>query len=251
MKAFRYVVTPAETVAVPVTCKKNELKKNDTYLTMDLGSRHLPLHEMKLDFSDQNFFRRVRFWGRNQETRVEKREVENSPGQEKTVDEPWISIGSGTIYRFSSDSAADESVTLRLNGAYYRYLLICIEHKDDPPLNFTRATASRFIPRIEFCPSRGSQYSLITGNPNAQAPTYDVGHYIAKLRGQGVTTAHLGKVEPNPAHKVQEQILPWSERHKEMLWIVLLAMACVLGLLVYRMALSAKGQSEQSGTDKR
>ena len=78
-----------------------------------------------------------------------------------------------------------------------------------------------------------------------------MGHYIAKLGEQGVAEAKLGKLVPNPNHQVKERTAPWSERHKEVLWIALLAMALVLGFLVYRMAVTTRKEEAGAAKDER
>jgi hypothetical protein len=249
VKAFRHVKTPAETVQVPVVSAKSEQKKTLTHLSLDLGYRNLPLRELKLDFSDANFFRSVTVWGRNQEIRVVRRVVEDSPAHEKAVEEPWQRIADGSIHRFSSEKGTEEALTLSLQGAKYRHIQVRIENRNDPPLNFRVATASRLVPRVEFATASGSRYDLLTGNPQAKAPVYDVGHYIGKLGAQGMATAQLGKLGPNPAHKAKERTVPWSERHKEILWIALLAMALALGFLVYRMAATVRKEGADTADD--
>ncbi len=246
VKAFQHVWTSAETVAVPVIAAKAVQETHRTEITMDLGYRNMPLHELMLSFSDPNFFRTVTVWGRDQEKRVVRRVVEDSPALERTVEEPWRQVTAGTIYRFSADGSADESLTLKLHSTKFRYLQVRVENRDDPPLSFTEARVSRLVQRLEFPTARSGQYDMLTGYAKAIAPVYDVGHYIGKLRRQGVVEASLGKLVPNPLHKTTEQTLPWSEQHKGILWLALLAMAAALGFLVYRMAMTARKEGAET-----
>ena len=104
VQAFRQVKVPAETVPVPVVSANAEQKKRVTRISVDFGYRNMPMHELKLDFSDANFFRSLSIWGRNEETRVIREIVEDSPALEKTVEVPWVKISRGSIHRFSSES---------------------------------------------------------------------------------------------------------------------------------------------------
>jgi hypothetical protein len=240
VKAFKHVRTPAETVAVSVMSTETVQEKRRTDITLDLGYRNLPLHELKVDFSDPNFLRTVAVWGRDQETRVVRRVVEDSAALERTVQEPWSKVIGGTIHRFSAEKSADESLSLNLRRTKFRYLQIRIENRDDPPLSFTGARVFRLAQTLEFPTAAGGHYDVLTGYAKAIAPVYDLGHYIDRLRPQGVAHATLGKIRPNPLHTRTERTIPWSERHEEILWLALLAMAAALGFLVYRLAMSAR-----------
>jgi hypothetical protein len=44
----------------------------------------------------------------------------------------------------------------------------------------------------------------------------------------------LGSLAPNPAYRLAQQAVPWSERHKGLIWVALLAALAALGLIIYR-----------------
>jgi hypothetical protein len=101
IKAMRSVSEPPETLPVPVAGldrAENE-KEKATLITLDIQFRHLPLYDLTLDFGDANFFRRVSVLGRNAVSRVVKTPVEEAHAREKTVEEPWVPIASGVVYR--------------------------------------------------------------------------------------------------------------------------------------------------------
>jgi len=234
------VVTPLETFPVGITSREvvENAKNKTTEITLDLSYRNLPLHEMALRFTDADFYRHVGLSGRNVKERIVKAPVEDSPELEKKVEEPWTGIAGGTIYRYSSGGSADELLALNLQGARYRYLLVQIENRDDPPLHLDGVQATRLAYYLAFPPKGPGGYSLYFGNPRASRPSYDIEHYADRVRKQGVLLLNLGKVIPNPAYTQAEKVVPWSEQHKAIIWIALLAGAAVLLLLVYRMAKS-------------
>jgi len=240
VKAWQRSRTTPKTINVPVVAVKVEEKKGASELLLDLGFRNLPLRALKLDFSDSNFFRSVRVYGRNSESRVVRTRTEDSPAGEKTVPMPWTSIAEGTLYRFSGQSGTEESLSLKLTGAGFRYLRVEIRNGDAPPLRFTWARADRLVPKIVTAPVTTGKLALYVGNPEAKKPLYDVVHYVDRLRKDGITEASLGSRVPNPAYNSAKKLPPWSERHKAIIWLALLAMAAVLGYLVYRMASSGK-----------
>ncbi len=175
-----------------------------------------------------------------------RRVVEDSPALERTVEEPWRKVTAGTIHRFSADGSTDQSLTLNLGKTKFRYLQVRVENRNDPPLHFSEAFVSRLAPRVEFPAVRRGPYAVLTGYAKAIAPVYDVGHYIGKIRRQRVVKATLGKIVPNPLHKPTARTIPWSERHKAILWLALLAMVAALGFLVYRMAMTARNEKAET-----
>ncbi len=191
---------------------------------------------------DTNFFRRVEVFGRDRKTQVIYRPVEDSRAHEKTVAVPWSTISSDAVYCYSAGHDSDQSVDIPLNGASPRYLRLIIDNGDDPPLDIKGVNVFRVVRYVLFAPRQGQEYSLIFDNPKAAKPEYDIGHYLDSLRKEGVTKARLLEVKPNPAHKHGEKAVPWSERHKSIIWVALLVMGAVLALLVYRLAKSAPQQ---------
>jgi hypothetical protein len=238
--------TLAETDLVPIVSSTTREKKKVTEISLDVGFRNLPLYELKLLFSDEYFYREVEVFGRNSLTRIVRRMVEDSPKLERSVSVPWRTITKGHVYRFTTDTSVDESPPLKLKDARYRYLLVKIRNHDDPPLHFTGATAKRLIQQVWFAGKGIGKYTLYFGNPKARRPTYDVGRYINRLRKVDVGHARLGEVMPNPAYKQMGKTLPWSERHAEIIWIVLFGMIAVLGLLIYRVAMSGRKRGDEA-----
>lgn len=238
VEAWQIQRSAPEIEAVPIVSVGTTERKRVTELSLDLGFRNMPLSNLKLAFSDKNFFRKVDVSGRNATVRVVRTVVEDSPKLEKSVPVPWTPITTGRIYRFSSGNTVEESLELNLRGAQYRYLRVRIKNRDDPPLRFTGASVDRFAQYVWFAGKSPGAYTLYFGNPKARLAEYDVGRFIGKLRRENISQATLGKVVPNPAHKPVRKTVPWSERHAGIIWIALLSMVAVLGLLIYRMARS-------------
>ncbi len=239
VKAYRKTVIPPSTTAAPIASTESKHKKRTTEILLDLGHRNMPLYEIAFGFSDGNFLRRVTLFGRNSKSRVVRYPVEDSPAHEKTVKVPWSRIKEETLFRFSNSDDREESLTINLMPTQYRYLKAVIRNGDDSPLNFTGAAVTRLVKQLEFQPKRNSGYAVYVGNPKASRPTYDLSHYVERLRKEGVVQASLGNFVDNPAHKPVERQVPWSERYSWLIWIALVAMLVVLGLLVYRVAASA------------
>jgi hypothetical protein len=253
VKSFRYVVTAAETVPVTVAAQavKQDAERHRTEITLDLGWRNLPLAELKLNFTDANFFRRISLSGRNTEKETVRTSREDAAAVERIIDAPWQPVTgepvtggpvtAGAIYRYSAGGKTDESTTIGLSGAGYRYLRIWIENASDPPLAFEGASVTRLAYYLDFQAKQGKTYTLYFGNPKAGSPMYDFAQYAGRLRSEGVAKATLGAAAPNPAKRAG-RVPPWSEMHKGLIWAALVLVIIVLGLLIMRQ-MKAVGQS--------
>ncbi len=103
---------------------------------------------------------------------------------------------------------------------------------------------------VAFQPKWKGRYTLYFGNAAARRPRYDIMHYIGRLRAEGLAQAELGQARMNPAFKRKVKLIPWSEQYKWVIWIALLAVAAVLGLLVYRQIKEAPQPAGQSPPDE-
>ncbi|GEM_PF-1013367 len=238
VKAWRQMRTFPKTVEVPVVSKRTVQKKRVTEIYLDLGFRHMPLHELRLAFSDPNFFRRIKVYGRNSETRVIRTPVEDSPALERKIKTPWNKITQAAIFRFTAQGTADESSTVKLKQRKYRYIRVTVDNKSDPALQFIAAEVTRLKQWVAFARKKTGQYAVYLGNPRVKKPDYDIGRYVDRLRKAGMIQAKVGDLIPNPLYGPSKKPIPWSERHGSIIWLALLAMMAVLGFLVYRMATS-------------
>ncbi len=223
---------PSPARPVPLAGSYVEQTGNRTLLEFDLGFRHLPLRELKLSFSELNYFRRLRLSGRQEKTRIVKSAVEDAKPLEREVPEDWRPISSGAVYRYAGAEGGEESPAVDLASAGCRYLRVEILNGDDPPLSFTGAEVSRAERRIRFPAPPGEGAFLYFGNPSARSPRYDLSHYADRLAGRGTAAAALESPSANPAFAPPRPLLPWSERHRLVVWLALLAGVAVLGFLI-------------------
>lgn len=241
VRSWRVQVTAAPPQAVAVesvsTSVVQKPKDKTTEIAVDLGFEKPPLYEVDMSFDDVNFLRRVEILGRDREKRTVLERFEDAPPRKREVDVPWSSVAGGTVYRFvGGDDKPQASTRFRFSAgqARYRYLLVRIHNGDNAPLKFTGLKIRRFQHYLAFQPTSDGPYTLYLGNDAAAKPQYDLAHFIGRLRAEGVTKIDIGPVRPNPAFAEKEKVVPWSERHKGLLWVVLIAVLLVLGVLVVR-----------------
>lgn len=138
------------------------------------------------------------------------------------------------IFRTTSGTFKDEFTTLETNALNHRYLRVRIFNGDDRPLDLTGIVFHRFVRRALFEFEPGRSYRLFYANAEAQAPSYDLTAFQNPLRGKVLTPARLGPQQDNPDFVPAQERKAWSERHPQVLWVVLIVVVIGLGLLVFR-----------------
>jgi hypothetical protein len=220
-------------------------KLKATEIELDLGFEKLPLHEVVLGVADEPFLRRVEVLGRDHKTIIIEQLVENAPPRKHEVEEPWRSLGGGAIHRFDGltasrdDSAGGQEPSANLSvplSVGCRYLKLCIYNGDDAPLKLVSPILKvyRLQEYVAFQAKGPGPYKLYLGNAKAAAPQYDLVHFADRLRAEGVTKATLDALAPNPSYAPRVKTIPWSERHKALIWGAMLFLGLVLVLMVRR-----------------
>ncbi len=247
-KGQRKLETRTAPVPLGAGSVTHEEKKKETRIEFDLGFRNLPLSEISFDFSELNFFRRATLEGRNEKTTViHYRREDNSPA-ERTVETPWQTVRSFVLFRYSAGiRKSDSSLSVTPRGTGYRYLRLRVHNGDNPPLTFRNAEAARFLQLVRYPYKPQQRYRLFFGNPRASRPAYDLPHYIERLKSEGVVSATLGTMSANPDYD-DDRILPWSERHRVILWVALVGVVVVLAVLIGRQARSVKDKGREEET---
>ncbi|AOS44502.1 hypothetical protein Verru16b_01564 [Lacunisphaera limnophila] len=158
-----------------------------TLLTVDLAGRHAPLATLEFDTPEPVFMRRVT---------VAVREVRDGESGERLV-------GGGMIYRVAVDGAPPRArLDVRLNHTPETHeLLVQIHNGDSPPLSVTGLRVRRHPVRVLFPAASAGSHRLLTGNPQAEAPRYDLAAFAGDLRSAGGALVSPGPLEPMPGYQ--------------------------------------------------
>ena len=164
----------------------------ETVLTVALDGRHLPLAALEFDTKEPLFTRRVT---------VTVREVHDAVPGERTV-------GAGVLYRVALDGApARAQLELPLNFASpTRELLVHIHNGDSPPLALEGVRLKRWPVTLLFMAPTAGNYSLLSGNPQARAPQYDLAGFAGEMRGATATALVPGELEATPNYQPRESL---------------------------------------------
>ena len=214
----------------PVVNRSESQLARETWVTLDLGARRLPVQTATVDTPQENFSRTLR--------------IEVSDDKEH-----WQPAGGGTVFRFRTDRYREERLTVAFPEAFGRYVRLKIENGDDPPLPIT-GVAVQGRPRYVYFPfTPGKPYRLFYGNPDARVPHYEYAAVFVKVNRRAAVETRLGEPQRNPrfiATKATPPVLPWLEQNQWVLYVALGAVVIALGLV----ALKALKKPEKAGSSE-
>jgi Protein of unknown function (DUF3999) len=164
----------------------------ETVLTLALDGRHVPLAALELDTKEPLFMRRIT---------VCVREVRDAIPRERT-------IASGTLFRVALDGApAREQLQLPLGYTpSTRELLIHIYNGDSPPLAIDAVRVKRWPVSLMFMAPTAGNYLLLSGNPQAASPRYDLAAFAGEIRGASATAVTPGGIEDMPNYHANDAL---------------------------------------------
>jgi hypothetical protein len=124
------------------------------------------------------------------------------------------------------------NLAVNLFGDTAQRLTITIDNGDDPPLAFDAVQAQSPQRRLYFDPPGTATLRLYYGDKELGPPVYDYAKFFRE--DAGAVEAKLGPDAVNPAYAGRPDARPWSERHKALLWLVMIAAVAVLTALAVR-----------------
>ena len=176
--------TPTELLTPRIV--STELFTGDTMITLDLGAAHLSLSSLEITAEDSLFARNVT---------VSVRELRNDQISERT-------LARGTIFRIAFDAYTPTS-GLRVpieTSIPTRELIVHIENGDSPPLRI-REIRARYNPiHALLAPETSGHFEILSGNPQAATPHYDLAALSAELSQLPLTAVRIGKSTTNAAY---------------------------------------------------
>jgi len=190
----------------------------ETWYTIDLGARHLPVSKIQFEVADENFARAVR---------VDTSDDDKMYGQ----------AGSGFIFRYAERRYQKSHLEVELGDAFGQYVRVRIANGDDAPLAVTRISVFTRPRYVFFAFEKDQRYRLFYGSPEARPPQYDYARVFATINRQAAIEARLGSPERNPrfiATKAAQPPSPWLMRNQWVLYLGLGVAVAALALVALR-----------------
>jgi hypothetical protein len=114
-------------------------------------------------------------------------------------------------------------------------LQVTIDNGDDQPLPLAAIRLEMRQRRICFDPAAATApLTLFYGDPALQSPVYDYGKLFHPVATP--LAAQLSPEHANPSYHPRPETRPFTERHPELLWIVLLGVIAILAVVALRSA---------------
>jgi hypothetical protein len=110
-----------------------------------------------------------------------------------------------------------------------------IEDGDDAPLDISRVEARSTAPDVYAAATAGT-YNLLLGDPNAEAPIYELERVRSKILAVPAGEALMGELEANPGFSAASRISRAGGLHHVLLWSALGLAVIVLVLVTLRAA---------------
>lgn len=194
---------------------------------------HVPVDRILLDAPAQpaNFSRPVHI--------AIGREIKNSTGENQL--ETPLTTAFGDILRvhrvFEGRPVDEEHLFLDTPEIFYdgpTHWTITIDNGDDAPIQFTPVRLQMLERDLCFEAAAAASTTLYYGDSALNAPRYDYALWSASH--PDALTASLGPETPNSAYRQRPDERPFTEKHPELLWTVLIAVIALLGLIAFRSA---------------
>lgn len=224
-RIYKFVETVAKETTFDVDfTQRDDAKEGYTYLTLDLGQSGLPTRELILFSSDTNFDRPLSLSA-----------FGSDPSQ---TPQEAVSLGSGYIFRYSTNAFKGENLTIPYRETSSRYIVASIFNGDDKPIRFTGAQVKGILRSVVFESKPNTSYRLYYGNSKARRPIYDIERRFPYIDLSSASIAMLGPQEMNASFV--KILPPVSERYAFLFPAILILAALFLLFLVYRFVRKVK-----------
>ena len=214
----------AEEVSYPaVISERTEDSRSRTSLIMfDLGSTGLPTNKLTIQTDQVNFYREIVLEGSGDVPR-------------------WSLIErSAVLYSYDTPKFVGDKLTLSYPETTFRYLRLTVNNEDNPPLPFAGVEFFGVPRKLIFRTQPDADYNLYYGNPNTQAPSYELARILPFLETENLPAGGLGPQADNLAFQVEEDRTPFSERYAWLITVAVVVAALVVALLLFGVVRKAK-----------
>jgi len=161
------------TVPQTVSIRTRHELKNETHLTLDLGTANVMLGSVRLHTPEPMFQREASLLG----TRT-------------------------TLFRIKHDGFTGEELDIPVHQlATTREVDLVVRHGDSPPLLIERIEATRHAVPIIFQANTAGEWQVYIGNAQAAEPRYDITVLSDKLRDASANSVAVGDVQTNSAFR--------------------------------------------------
>lgn len=200
-----------QTYTIPGTVEKPEIdasrKENSIVVRMNTL---FPLDRLTIATPERNFQRTVEV------------QIKRGTGE-------WQRWAQGSIFSFDTATMREAQLAIDMPEVAAKEFRLVFKNLDSPPLPVAGISGKGYRRLLVFKQQADRKLYLFWGNPPAGQPRYDLGGAIAKQQLDGLPPARLGPARENTKFAGNEARLPFTERYKYLLY--LLVALCIAGLV--------------------
>jgi|WetSurMetagenome_2_1015567.scaffolds.fasta_scaffold16512_2 hypothetical protein len=174
-----------------------------------------PIDRMKITTTERNFQRLVEV------------QVKRGTGE-------WQRWAQGTIFSFDTQTMHESQWAIDMPEVAAREFRLVFRNLDSTPLPVTSVRGEGYRRLLVFKQQAERKLYLFWGNPLAKQPRFDLAGAIAKQNLDGLPLAYLGEARANTSFAGNNARLPFTERYRYILYIVVTLAIAGLVLLQYR-----------------
>ena len=146
----------------------------------------------------------------------------------------WEWWAQGTIFSFDTSTMKESQMAIDMPEVAVREFRLVFRNLDSPPLSVTNITGEGYRRVLVFKQQADRKLYLFWGNPLALQPRYDLAGLIAQQKTDELPIAYLGQPRPNTEFAGNNARLPFTERYKYLLYVIVTMAIAALIFLQYR-----------------
>jgi hypothetical protein len=197
-------------------------EKTESRWHVDLHSPSLPVSELLFSTDQPEFYRAVRL-------------------SSSADDKDWDFVAGGEIYRYRQAGKSRQSLRIDFPETFARFWRADVINGDDRPLSDAPPELRGADRNLTFRAEPSRSYRLLYGNDRASAPHYDFARVFDRAERKVLPAAKLGPEEVTLNYADPR---PFTERHPNLLWILVGIAVVLLVVAAVRSLRSSKSLSE-------
>lgn len=216
VKVLRQSVEPEQAYVINGTIENTDTntnrKENSIIVRMNTV---FPIDRLTINTTERNFQRSVEV-----QIKIEK--------------ENWQPWAQGTVFSFDTATMHESQLTIDIPMIATKEFRLVFKNFDSPPLSVNKVIGKGYRRLLVFKQQSDRKLYLFWGNPLAKQPRYDLSGIIAKQNIDVLPMAYLGQAFNNSKFAGDNARLPFTERYKYLLYILVMLVIAGLIFLQYR-----------------
>jgi hypothetical protein len=214
VKVLNETVSREQTYLIPGQIQKSQHKISRTENSIIVSLNTIfPIDRLILVTPERNF------------RRIVDVEIKKATGE-------WQHWARDTIFNFDTPTMRESKLAINIPEIAAKEFRLFFKNLDSPPLSITGISGVGYQRMLVFKQSDRKMY-LFWDNPMAAKPQYDLTGMITKQNLDALPIAALGKPYTNTAFAGNKARLPFTERYKYMLYILVILVIAGLIFLQY------------------